>query len=45
MKVGDVQDIPIEETAELRSVHYPYRGKIDEDFAHDYEKITDNPEQ
>lgn len=39
IKAGPVQEIPLKETDELRSTFYPYRGKIQEDFAHDYEKI------
>ncbi|MFD1413413.1 NAD-dependent epimerase/dehydratase family protein [Oceanobacillus jeddahense] len=39
IKDGPVQEIPLKETDELRSTLYPYRGKIEEDFARDYEKI------
>jgi nucleoside-diphosphate-sugar epimerase len=34
-----VVSVPFDEQAELREVLYPYRGKLDADFAHDYEKI------
>ncbi|MGN8646752.1 NAD-dependent epimerase/dehydratase family protein [Gracilibacillus sp. HCP3S3_G5_1] len=39
IKDGPVQEIPLKEIDELRSTFYPYRGKIEEDFAYDYEKI------
>lgn len=31
--------VPFTEKSPLRDVLYPYRGKLDTDFAHDYEKI------
>ncbi len=38
MKAGSIQRVPLKETDELRSVLFPYRGKLQKDFAHDYEK-------
>lgn len=34
-----VVSVPLTEQAPLRDVLYPYRGRLDTDFAHDYEKI------
>jgi nucleoside-diphosphate-sugar epimerase len=34
-----VQPVPIYEWSPLRDVLYPYRGRLDMDIAHDYEKI------
>jgi nucleoside-diphosphate-sugar epimerase len=31
--------VPFDEQAALRDVLYPYRGRVEADFAHDYEKI------
>ncbi|MDR1270018.1 MAG: NAD-dependent epimerase/dehydratase family protein [Planctomycetaceae bacterium] len=36
---ASVVPVPFDERAELRDVLYPYRGKLDTDFAYDYEKI------
>lgn len=33
------QSVPIKETDEVRTVLYPYRGKMEGDFANDYDKI------
>jgi nucleoside-diphosphate-sugar epimerase len=35
-----VQPVPIHEQSPLRDVLYPYRGRLDIDIAHDYEKIV-----
>ncbi len=34
-----IQPLPLMEISPLRDVLFPYRGKLDVDFAHDYEKI------
>jgi nucleoside-diphosphate-sugar epimerase len=34
-----VVPLPLDEQSPLRDVLYPYRGRLDTDFAHDYEKI------
>ncbi|MDR2031775.1 MAG: NAD-dependent epimerase/dehydratase family protein [Azoarcus sp.] len=34
-----VVPVPFDEQASLRTILYPYRGKVEVDFAHDYEKI------
>jgi nucleoside-diphosphate-sugar epimerase len=34
-----IMSVPFNEQAELRDVLYPYRGKLDTDFAYNYEKI------
>ncbi|MDR2450519.1 MAG: NAD-dependent epimerase/dehydratase family protein [Candidatus Accumulibacter sp.] len=34
-----VVPLPLDERSPLRDVLYPYRGRLDTDFAHDYEKI------
>jgi nucleoside-diphosphate-sugar epimerase len=36
---ASVVPVPFDEQAPLRDVLYPYRGRLDADFAHDYEKI------
>ncbi|MDR3199506.1 MAG: NAD-dependent epimerase/dehydratase family protein [Planctomycetaceae bacterium] len=34
-----VVSVPFNEASPLREILYPYRGKLETDFAHDYEKI------
>ena len=39
MSTAPVQPIPFSENSSLREKLYPYRGKLETDFAYDYEKI------
>ncbi len=34
-----IQPLPLTETSSLRDMFFPYRGKLETDYAHDYDKI------
>ncbi|CAH0533349.1 dTDP-glucose 4,6-dehydratase [Vibrio stylophorae] len=37
--IENIIQTPLDENAEIRSSRFPYRGKIDSDFAYDYDKV------